>query len=158
MKIRRFIKQTELEAPPEEVFAFHEQTGAMMKLMPPWERTEAIKLPDDIRVGARTILKTRIGPFWRTWEAEHSEYVPGRLFVDVQRQGPFAYWQHRHRFEPTPKGTTLMIDEIEYALPMGWLGDLLGGAFVRAKLQRVFDYRHQVLEEKFNRAKAVDRP
>jgi ligand-binding SRPBCC domain-containing protein len=150
MKIKKFIKQTELFASPEEVFAFHEQPEAIKQLMPPGERTEVIQFPDDLRVGAKTILKTYLGPFAQTWEAEHTEYVPNRLFVDVQRKGPFATWQHRHRFEPTARGTTMMIDEVDYALPMGWLGNLLGGAFVKAKLQKVFDYRHKILEATFN--------
>jgi ligand-binding SRPBCC domain-containing protein len=45
----------------------------------------------------------------------------------------------------------MMIDEIDYALPFGWLGDLVAGPLVRKKLQRVFDYRHRVLAEKFKR-------
>ncbi|MBI3650356.1 MAG: SRPBCC family protein [Acidobacteria bacterium] len=150
MKTRKFIKQTELEAAPEVVFAFHEQPQAISALLPPWERTAVIQYPNDIKVGAQTIIKTYLGPFAQTWEAEHTEYIANRLFVDVQRKGPFAYWQHRHRFEPTANGTTMMIDEIEYALPLGWLGNLIGGALVKAKLQKVFDYRHQVLVEKFN--------
>src|SRR5690349_17048581 len=108
MKIERFIKQTELFAPVEEVFAFHEQPKAIRELMPPWERTEIIQFPDNLNIGAKTILKTYLGPFAQLWEAEHTEYIPNRLFVDVQRKGPFAYWQHRHRFEPTAKGTRMI--------------------------------------------------
>lgn len=68
--------------------------------------------------------------------------------ADVQRKGPFAYWYHKHLFEPTERNTTLMIDDIEYALPLGWLGELIGGRLVRARLQRMFDYRHGVVSEK----------
>ena len=103
-----------------------------------------------LHVGARVIFKVYTGPFWRRWVAEHTEYEPPHLFADVQRQGPFAYWHHRHRFEPTERGTTLMTDEIDYALPLGWLGELFGGAFTRVKLQRMFDYRHQVVAQQFN--------
>lgn len=103
-----------------------------------------------LHVGARVIFKVYTGPFWRRWVAEHTEYEPPHLFADVQRQGPFAYWHHRHRFEPTARGTTLMTDEIDYALPLGWLGELFGGAFTRVKLQRMFDYRHQVVAQQFN--------
>ena len=41
-----------------------------------------------------------------------------------------------------------MIDEIDYALPLGWLGNFFGGYFVRAKLEKMFDYRHKILAEK----------
>ena len=148
MKTQVFIKRSEIEAPVETVFAFHERPGAITELMPPWERSEVIRPSGGITVGSKTLLKTFVGPFAQYWEAEHVEYIPNRLFADVQRRGPFAYWYHRHRFEPTPQDTTIMIDEIEYALPLGWLGRLVAGPFVRAKLQRVFDYRHNVLAEK----------
>ncbi len=151
MKKQKFIKQSEIEAPPDAVFAFHEKPYAFSELMPPWERAEIIQSAGGIQPGSKAIIKTFIGPFSQIWEAEHVEYIANRLFADVQRRGPFAYWYHRHRFEPTDRGTTLMIDDIEYALPFGWLGELLGGRLVRKKLQRVFDYRHQVLAEKFKK-------
>ena len=148
MRTYKFVKQSEIAAPVEKVFAFHEKPQALIELTPPWERTEVIQLAGSIKLGTRTILKTFIGPIPQLWEAEHIEYDPPHLFADIQRRGPFAYWYHKHRFEPTESGTTLMIDEIEYALPMGWIGNLVGGAFVRSKLQKVFDYRHKILAEK----------
>jgi ligand-binding SRPBCC domain-containing protein len=147
MKMQRFIKQSEIAAPPETVFAWHEQPGAVERLTPPWERLEVLEHPDGLRVGTRVVFKVRTGPFRRLWVAEHTEYKPPHLFADIQRQGPFAYWYHRHRFEPAPRGATLMIDEIEYALPLGWLGELVAGNFARDKLERMFDYRHRVVAE-----------
>jgi hypothetical protein len=154
MKTRRFIKQSEIAAPPAAVFAWHEQPGAVERLTPPWERVEMVQRATGLQPGARVVFKVYTGPFWRRWVAEHTEYEPPHLFADIQRQGPFAYWHHRHRFEPTTKGTTLMIDEIEYALPLGWLGELVAGNFTRAKLQRMFDYRHRVVAEQLNNAEA----
>jgi ligand-binding SRPBCC domain-containing protein len=151
MKTQKFIKQTEIEAPPEEVFAFHENPEVLMKLTPPWEKVEIIEFAGSIKVGTKTIIKTFVGPFSQIWEAEHTEYVANRLFADIQRRGPFAYWYHKHRFEPTARGTTMMIDEIEYKLPLGWFGNMFGGVFVRAKLNKMFDYRHEVLKKQFNR-------
>ncbi len=146
-----FIKQSEVAAPVEEVFAFHERPDALEALTPPWEPVEIIQRPDGLKIGTRAILRMKMGPFTKDWVAEHTEYVPNRLFADIQRSGPFASWYHRHRFEPTPQGTTLMTDEIEYRLPLGWLGETFGGWFVRAKLERMFAYRHQVVAEKLRR-------
>jgi ligand-binding SRPBCC domain-containing protein len=150
MKRQKFIKQSEIDGSPEEVFAFHEDPEVLMKLTPPWERVEVIEFAGSIKVGTKTIIKTFVGPFTKIWEAEHTEYIANRLFADKQIRGPFAYWYHRHRFEPTATGTTMMIDEIDYALPFGWLGNLFGGAFVRAKLERMFAYRHKVLQQRFS--------
>lgn len=151
MNKQRFVKQSEVAALPAAVFAWHERPGAVERLTPPWERVEMVEPGDGLRVGTRVIFKVFAGPFARLWVAEHVEYDPPHLFADVQRRGPFAYWYHRHRFAPTAQGTTLMTDEVEYALPLGWLGAWLGGGFVRAKLQRMFDYRHQVVRRSFRK-------
>ncbi|MFN0108387.1 MAG: SRPBCC family protein [Blastocatellia bacterium] len=153
MKLQRFAKQSEIAATPETVFAWHEQPGAVEQLTPPWERAEVLERPDPqmgLQIGTRVVFKVFTGPFWRLWVAEHIEYNPPNLFTDIQLRGPFAYWRHSHRFEPTERGSTLMTDEIEYALPLGWLGELVAGDFTRKKLSRMFDYRHQVVAEKLN--------
>ncbi|HQR35893.1 MAG TPA: SRPBCC family protein [Blastocatellia bacterium] len=147
MKTQRFIKQTEIAASPEAVFAWHELPDAVERLTPPWERAEVVEKSKGLHVGARVVFKVFVGPFSRLWVAEHIEYEPPHLFVDIQRQGPFAFWLHRHRFEATAHGTTLMTDDVEYALPLGWLGELVAGTFSRKKLQRMFDYRHHVVAE-----------
>jgi len=151
MKLQRFIKQSEIAAPPKAVFAWHELPGAVEQLTPPWERAEVLERPAPhlgLQVGTRVIFKVFTGPFWRLWVAEHTEYDPPHLFTDIQLRGPFAYWRHNHRFELTERGTTLMTDEIEYALPLGWLGELVAGNSTREKLRRMFDYRHEVVAKK----------
>jgi ligand-binding SRPBCC domain-containing protein len=148
---QRFIKQTEVPASPEAVFAWHEQPNAVEKLMPPWEKVRIVERGDSLCVGTRVVFKVFTVLLWRKWVAEHVECNPPQLFADIQREGPFAYWYHRHRFEPTAQSTTMMIDDIEYELPLGCLGELLGGGFARAKLEKMFDYRHQVVLDNFNK-------
>lgn len=151
MSRQKFIKQSEIEASVEQVFALHEDHDAIKLLTPPWERVEFVKVAESLQPGTQTIMKVFIGPLSRTWIAEHVEYVHDRLFVDVQISGPFAYWQHRHRFEPTERATTIYTDEVEYELPFGWLGQMMGGGFTRAKLERMFDYRHKVVAEEMRK-------
>ncbi len=152
MNKQKFVKQTEINAPPAEIFAWHEQPEALERLTPPWEKVKVLERGNSLAVGTRVVLQIVGGPFPQHWVAEHVEYEPPHLFADTQRKGPFAYWYHRHRFEPTTRGTTLMTDEIEYAVPFGWLGELAAGWFVRGKLQRMFDYRHSVVIQAFGLA------
>jgi len=149
MERHKFTKSSMIPASNQEVFAWHEQPGAVEKLNPPWQKMEVVRQADSLQVGNQVIFKIFIGPISKTWVAEHVEYDPPRLFADVQRQGPFAYWYHRHRFEPADNGKTLMTDEVDYELPFGWIGNLFGAAFARAQLQKMFDYRHQVVLENF---------
>jgi ligand-binding SRPBCC domain-containing protein len=117
--------------------------GALEKLIPPWEEVQVAQPPSSLAPGTRVVLRTRLGPLWTEWEAEHTRYEKDVLFEDVQRRGPFARWVHTHRFLPAPGGT-LLRDEVEYRLPLGPLGQLAAGWLVEARLQRMFRYRHQV--------------
>jgi ligand-binding SRPBCC domain-containing protein len=139
----RFVKESVLPAGVEEVFAFHERGDAFALLQPPWERVEILRPPTSLEVGTRVEVRAGIGPFRRTIVAEHVAYEKNRRFVDVMREGPFARWHHEHLFLEH-EGGCLLRDEIEYALPLGPLGRLADALFVRPRLRRLFDHRHEV--------------
>lgn len=100
--------------------------------------------PRSLEVGTRVILRTRLGPVWQTIEAEHVEYEAGRMFADRMIRGPFRSWLHRHIVEPVDSTSSKLIDDVEYELPLGALGRVLGAAFARRELERLFAYRHEV--------------
>ncbi|MHC4931805.1 MAG: NAD-dependent epimerase/dehydratase family protein, partial [Planctomycetota bacterium] len=139
-----FRRQTRIPAPAAEVFDWHARPGAIERLTPPWERIEISGRNGGIdKEGSRVVVKTRLGPFFMRWVAEHRGFEAGRQFRDLQIEGPFAHWEHTHSFEPDGPDACLLEDHIEYALPGGRLGRLLGGSMVRDRLARLFDYRHQ---------------
>jgi ligand-binding SRPBCC domain-containing protein len=140
----RFVKETVIDAPPAAVFAFHESPGALERLTPAWEKVEVLEGGDSIRPGSRVVLRTRLGPFPVRWVAEHTEYDPPRGFADRQVSGPFASWYHRHLFLDEGEGRTRLRDEVEYQLPLGWLGRILGAGLAASRLSRLFDYRHDM--------------
>ena len=142
MTRRTFARRTRLGATAEEAFRWHARPGAFERLNPPWDPAVVVSRSGGIEEeGARVVL--RVGPLRQRWVAEHHGAVPGREFHDRQVSGPFARWEHAHRFLPEPSGCTLE-DRIEYALPAGPVGDLVGGRAVRALLDRMFAYRHRV--------------
>jgi ligand-binding SRPBCC domain-containing protein len=141
-----FEKRSFVRATPEQVFAFHESPDALMRLIPPWERVRIVeKTGRGLEVGVRVVLEMSLGPIRQQWVAEHVAYAPPKMFKDVQLSGPFARWEHLHLFEAVPGGTEL-IDRIDYELPFGLLGSL-GEPFVRRKIVRMFDHRHEVTRE-----------
>lgn len=139
-----FVKESRIAAPPEEVFAFHESPGALQRLTPPWDRVRFLEGGGSLRPGTRLVISVPVGPFRVRWVAEHTEYEPGRMFADRQVEGPFASWDHRHYCLDDGQGGTILRDEIEFRPPMGALGRILGAGPLRSKLQRMFDYRHEV--------------
>jgi ligand-binding SRPBCC domain-containing protein len=76
--------------------------------------------------------------------ALHTAYEKGRMFQDTMVEGPFSKWVHTHTMESDGEGGTWLIDHIEYELPLGALGTLFGGRFARKKLEKMFDFRHEV--------------
>ncbi len=142
MKTEVFVKRSRLEAPAEEVFRWHAAPGALERLTPPWERVQVLERTGGIENGGRVVLRMGFGPLAVRWVAEHSYYIEGRQFRDVQVAGPFARWEHTHRVEPDGPSACWLEDHIEYALPFGLLGRWLAGALVRRRLERLFDYRH----------------
>lgn len=84
------------------------------------------------------------------WETEITEVHELHSFTDTQRKGPYARWIHKHTFKEVNGGVE-MIDELEYALPLGMLGRLVNHLFVEAEVKSIFDYRFKVLEKHFKK-------
>jgi uncharacterized protein len=143
MKKETYVRRSRIEAPAEDVYAWHMLPEALERLTPPGEHLEVVERTGGIEPGARVVLRFGQWPFRRRWVAEHGEYVAGRYFTDAQVSGPFALWKHTHRFEPDGPAACFLEDRVEYALPFGFLGRWFAGWFVRKKLERMFAYRHR---------------
>ena len=145
----RFDYESTIQAPAALVFDWHRDPAAIEKLTPPWEPVTVVGSPARIEEsGSLTTLKiTLFGVIPVYWVAEHQNYQAGQYFQDVQIKGPFARWCHTHSVEPIDEQSCRYLDRIDYALPVGALGELLGGWLVRQKLIKMFAYRHQVVKE-----------
>ena len=142
-----FVARSRIDAPAEEVFRWHAEPAALDRLSPPWEPVEIIQPAPGIRAGDRGILRVHFGPLRIRWMFEHRDYIEGRQFRDVQLSGPFRRWEHTHSMEPQGASACILTDRIQYELPLGLVGRVLGGWFVHRKLVRLFKYRHRVTAE-----------
>ena len=66
------------------------------------------------------------------------------MFADRMVKGPSRRWEHRHTVTPRGPLESVLIDDIDYELPLGALGRVLGGGFARREIERLFAYRHEV--------------
>ena len=82
------------------------------------------------------------------WVTEITHVVDKHYFVDEQRFGPYALWHHKH-FIKAIDGGVEMEDIIDYKLPLGFIGKLVQPFLVKPKLEEIFNYRAQKLEELF---------
>jgi len=139
-----YIRESSIQAPAEVVFAFHQRPDALQLLIPPWEKVTVEKPPASLAVGTQVILINQMGPLKLRWVAEHTAYDPPRMFMDVQKSGPFRRWEHRHLVIPTSPESSILRDEVTYELPLGFVGRFFGGWFARSKIDRMFAFRHEV--------------
>ena len=114
-----------MPASADEVFAYHARPGAFRRLAPPWQRLKVLEESGDVTSG-RVVFDVWLGPVRRHWVAEMGSAMPGRQFVDRQLEGPFASWEHVHRFVPVDEGKSELLDHVEYHLPAGGLTDSVG--------------------------------
>ena len=84
------------------------------------------------------------------WKTRITSVIPNKSFTDFQEKGPYRLWNHHHEFIPNEKGV-LMIDKVDYELPFGLLGNIAHALFVKKKLEKIFNYRFQILENLFNK-------
>jgi len=84
------------------------------------------------------------------WVTEITHVEEGKYFVDEQRFGPYALWHHKHFINEIDGGVE-MEDIIDYKVPMGILGQLVHPILVKPKLEEIFNYRTQKLEELFGK-------
>lgn len=144
-----FVASTVIPASADAVFDWHEAPGAFERLTPPREPVRVLRHEGGIKDGAFVSLRVGPWPFSLAWDLEHRDYRHGRSFTDVQITGPFRFWKHVHRMVPQGPDACLLEDTIEYELPLGLVGRLLGEPFMQRKLKRLFAYRHAVTRRAF---------
>lgn len=108
-------------------------------------------IPDRMYPGL--IITYRLGlysMFYFNWVTEITQEEPLSYFIDEQRSGPYRFWHHEHRLRSVEGGVE-MKDLIHYALPFGLLGRMVHAAIVKKQLNAIFDYRREVLADRFGR-------
>ena len=140
-----FTKRSTMPASVAALAAYHEQPGALDRLVPPWEKVRVLEREGDCYEG-RVLLSVPAGPIRLRWEAVHTGGVRGSFFIDRQARGPFASYQHRHSFLPNVAAqaseppASVLDDTIEWAAPFGALGAAIGG--IQQRLDSGFAFRH----------------
>ena len=101
-------------------------------------------------LGSEIVTSFRLFPFLplrASWTARITEFEWNHHFADVQIQGPFKHFHHRHEIVSESRSMiagTLVRDVIEYEVGYGFLGEWVAG-MVAFQLRRTFKYRQQAV-------------
>ncbi|MBI4638280.1 MAG: SRPBCC family protein [Candidatus Rokubacteria bacterium] len=126
--------------PRVEVFRFFTDPANLARLAPPSFRVRLLTARADLAAGAVLDYRMRVFGVPVRWRAFIREYDPPFRFVDVQVRGPYARWEHRHRFLAEGGGTWVE-DRVTYRLPVGPLGRAAHTLLVRRWIRELWEYR-----------------
>ena len=138
-----------IQKPRIEVFDFFKTPENLEKITPK-NLNFNIYTPSPILMEEGAVIEYQIKLlgipiYWRTLI---NEYNPPNNFRDIQLNGPYDIWDHTHMFEECKNGT-MMIDKIKYSIPFKIIGRMAHSIWVKRELQRIFDYRYEIIENIF---------
>lgn len=102
-------------------------------------------------VGSEIVTSFRVIPhlpFRRKWIARITDFGWNHHFADVQLEGPFKSFHHRHELRPEARSNrqgTVIRDAIDYEIGLGPL-DPIANLLVSRQLHKTFAYRQSALE------------
>jgi ligand-binding SRPBCC domain-containing protein len=151
--------------PVEHVFAFFSNSQNLPRIMPASNATKLVVInrmpaptpPEGAAgehaagVGSTIVTSFRVFPFLPVraqWIARITEFEWNHHFADVQEQGPFKKWHHRHEFRSEIRGGvagTMVRDVIDYEVGFGYLGAIANKLFLGRQMQSTFAQRQKVL-------------
>lgn len=115
----------------DEVFAWHDRPGAIVRLIPPWQPVRVLREASSVRDG-QAVLRL---PGGLRWVAGHDPagYDPPHQFTDTLVSPlPGPRWRHTHRFDAAGDESILVTDIVDTQVP-------------EFLLRSMFAYRHRQL-------------
>jgi ligand-binding SRPBCC domain-containing protein len=134
----------------DEAWEFFSTPKNLNEITPPnMTFTITSELPEKMYEGL--MITYRITPILNIpieWCTEITKIKDHQYFIDEQRKGPYRIWHHEHHFKEVENGI-IMTDILYYEIGFSFLGTLAGRLFVDKKIASIFDYRHQILADRF---------
>jgi uncharacterized protein (TIGR01777 family) len=136
-----------VDKPVEEVFEFFKEAKNLENITPKFLNFKVKEQSTpQIEEGTKFKYQLKLHGLPISWTTIITEWSENSRFVDYQKTGPYQIWYHRHIFIPV-KGGTLMVDEVRFRLPFGFIGEFFGLPFVKKDVENIFNYRKKVIGE-----------
>ena len=140
-----------LDTSIKDLWKFISRPENLNEITPKSMHFEILKKQDNEEMYEGMIIGYKVSPFLNiplNWVTEITHVKENCYFVDEQRIGPYKMWHHQHKISQEKDGV-LMTDIVTYQPPLGLLGKITNYLFIHRKLNHIFDYREEVLKNKF---------
>lgn len=134
-----------LARPRPEVFALLTDPDSLPRLVPSSFRLTFRRPPVAMAPGVVYDLGLSWWGLPLRWRCFVREYDAPYRFVSVQVRGPWARWEHRHRFLEGDGGTWLE-ERLSYVPPLGPAGRLLHAVVLGPQVRALLAYRRRRLQ------------
>ena len=154
MKIYEIHTKQKLPITKKEAWDFLSNPKNLQKIMPDEMGFEIISGADD-KMYTGQIIQYNVTPlpFFKTrWVTEITHVEKPNFFVDIQLSGPYKLWHHKHFIHEIDGGVEIE-DIVHFALPLGWLGQMVKPLLVQPKLNEIFKAREEKMTELFGTLK-----
>lgn len=150
MKIYQLYRQQTLNMTIQDAWSFFSSPYHLNDITPDFFHvTITSKVPEKMYAGLMISYQMKaVFGIPMNWLSEVSHCDEPKRFVYEQRIGPFKFWSHEVCLTEQQNGI-LLEDIMFYAMPLGWLGQLINRVLIADKLERIFDTRHTYLQSKF---------
>ncbi|HEY0354912.1 MAG TPA: SRPBCC family protein [Flavisolibacter sp.] len=154
-KIYRLERVQKIPSDIETVWKFFSNANNLLSITPPFLNLKMTNEASDQEIHKGQTMTYIVKPLLGiplSWLTEITEVDRLKMFIDEQKKGPYQLWRHQHHFK-TIEGGVEMTDIVDYSLPFGFLGTLAHPIIVEKKLNQIFSYRHQAVEDLFGKWK-----
>ena len=151
MPYTQIIRKQLINTNIDEIWDFMSSPKNLERITPNDKGFKITSNNEDQLMYAGMIISYKITPllnFPLTWVTEITQVKEKEFFIDEQRVGPYKMWHHEHIFKTKEDGV-LMTDIITYIPPFGLLGKLANSLFIKKRINEIFDYRSQIIEQLF---------
>lgn len=151
MKLYTLYREQRLPISLEEAWNFFSSPANLKKITPEYMGFEIISGYNEEKMFPGMIIEYIVKPVLNLpmrWVTEITHVKENKYFIDEQRFGPYKFWHHLHQFK-LEDGKLIMIDKVNYSLPLGLIGRIAHSLFVRNRIEAIFNFRSKILKEIF---------
>jgi len=149
------LKRLWINEKVDHVFDFFSNEKNLETITPEYLKFKIVSMSTtEIEKDSIITYKLKIHGIPVKWISKISVFEKNKVFVDEQLKGPYKKWHHTHEFFEL-NGGTLMVDTVRFKIPLGIVGDIIMGRFIRKDIRNIFKYRNQTITKLITTKKEV---